>query len=74
MRRWMVLAVLAVALVMVILAGCEITSPAREGSVNDIRYLRDGKTGICFAMISSATYGMHRVVSISAVRDDACAR
>lgn len=39
-----------------------------------IQYVKDTHTGICFATLSSFTYGGHQVVSIAAVPSEACGR
>lgn len=64
---------LAVAL---LVTGCSRPNPPspedRDEAVNAIRYVKDNRTGICFAMLRSQTDSGFQVFSIAAVPVEAC--
>ena len=65
MKRWlMVLAAL-------MMAGCAMPSrlsdSAGKGTMEKLRYFRDERTGLCFAVVSSTTNKLYEVVSIANV-------
>lgn len=61
------------------LAAANCTDPSRLSPatarrvVESIEYAHDNRTGYCFAIVTSDTYGFSRVVSIAQVPKDACA-
>jgi hypothetical protein len=44
----------------------------RRSATDNIRYERDRRTGLCFAMLSSASYNGYYVISITSVPESAC--
>jgi hypothetical protein len=61
-------------LIMLLLFGvysCQINTPTnKEETLGKITYIRDYKTGLCFATINSITYGGFSVTSITCVPCD----
>lgn len=60
----------SVALLAVAMSGCtiptEVGESATQSVVKNLSYAKD-KYGVCYAMISSVTYGGHESISITAV-------
>jgi hypothetical protein len=52
-----------------LLAGtaCQETMPSQPIEQADIRYIKDSRTGLCFATLASYSYGAYHIVSIASV-------
>lgn len=62
---------LALLIVLALCTGCVDTHPVESTDAHEVvaqlRYSRDFRTNLCFAMVSSTSYGGSRVVSIANV-------
>ncbi len=55
----------------VLLTGCiQSTNPTEAKAVNDITFMKEPHTGLCFAMLNSKTSGGYQVVSMASVSCD----
>jgi hypothetical protein len=50
-----------------LLTACQNTHPSGPINQTDIRYIKDPRTGLCFATLASDSYGFYTVVSITLV-------
>lgn len=62
--------------VVLLLAGCSRPNPPSQEDLNEavsaIRYVKDSRTGICFAMLRGQTHSGYQVFSIATVPTEAC--
>lgn len=61
------LGIVMCAFAMIVLEGCQVTSPVTKPTTSNVAYQWDAAHELCFAMTASTTYYGYQVVSISYV-------